>query len=206
VVHSLGAMIVFLLAYGLGSLSSAVIVCKIMGLPDPRQSGSGNPGATNVLRVGGKKAALFTFIADSLKGVIAILFTVLLNLNPIIIAASLLGVVVGHCYPVFFQFKGGKGVATTLGALLALHWPLGLLVIAIWLLIFACFRRSSLAALTAIVLMPFYAWHTVPLPSFIALLTVCCLLVWRHRSNIQNLLRCEEKPITNQRSSGDAGV
>jgi glycerol-3-phosphate acyltransferase PlsY len=169
-------------AYLLGSVSSAIIVCRLLGLPDPRGEGSGNPGATNVLRIGGKKAAAVTLIGDMLKGLLPVL------------AAFL-----GHLYPVFFGFRGGKGVATALGVLLGLHWPVGLLTIATWLLIARVFRISSLAALLSLLVTPVYVWWLIPEPALIiALLVMLILLFWRHRSNIRNLLAGRESRIGNQ--------
>lgn len=186
-------------AYLLGSISSAIIVCRLLGLPDPRGEGSGNPGATNVLRIGGKKAAAITLMGDMLKGLLPVLAARLLDASMAVQAAVALAAFLGHLYPVFFGFRGGKGVATTLGVLLGLHWPVGLLTIATWLLIAKVFRVSSLAALLSLLATPLYVWWLIPEPALlIALLVMLILLFWRHRSNIQNLLAGRESRIGNK--------
>lgn len=136
-------------AYLLGSLSSAIIVCKAFGLPDPRSQGSKNPGATNVMRIGGKKLAVLVLVGDVLKGVVAVLLAKTLGLSGELLAAAGFAVFLGHCFPVFFSFKGGKGVATAMGALLALSPFIAGLTFLVWLIVFAVFRYSSLAAMTA---------------------------------------------------------
>ncbi len=179
--------------YLLGSLSSAIIVCRLLGLPDPRGEGSGNPGATNVLRIGGKKAAAITLIGDMLKGLIPVLIANLLGADLTIQAAVAVAAFLGHLYPLFFGFKGGKGVATAIGVLLGLHWPVGLLTIATWLVIAKVFKISSLAALLAILVTPLYIWWLIPNKSLIiAMLFMGSLLFWRHRSNIKGLLAGSE--------------
>ena len=175
--------------YLLGSLSSAIITCRLLGLPDPRNQGSCNPGATNVLRIGGKKAAAITLIGDMLKGLIPVLVAKLLGADLSIQAAVAVAAFLGHLYPVFFGFQGGKGVATALGVLLGIHWPVGLLTIATWLVIAKVFKISSLAALLAILVTPLYIWWLIPNQSLlIAMLFMGTLLFWRHRSNIKGLL------------------
>jgi acyl phosphate:glycerol-3-phosphate acyltransferase len=183
-------------AYLLGSISSAIIVCRILGLPDPRGEGSGNPGATNVLRIGGKKAAAITLIGDMLKGLVPVLLAKLLGVSIAAQAVVAVAAFLGHLYPIFFGFRGGKGVATALGVLLGLHWPVGLLTMATWLLIAKVFKISSLAALLSLLVAPVYIWWLVPEPSLIiAMLFMLILLFWRHRSNIQNLLKGTEGHI-----------
>ena len=182
--------------YLLGSLSSAIIVCRLLGLPDPRGEGSGNPGATNVLRIGGKKAAAITLIGDMLKGLIPVLIAKLLGADLTIQAAVAVAAFLGHLYPLFFGFRGGKGVATAIGVLLGLHWPVGLLTIATWLVIAKVFKVSSLAALLAILVTPLYIWWLIPNKSLmIAMLFMGTLLFWRHRSNIKGLLAGSEGKI-----------
>jgi len=191
-------MNLFLIAAGylLGSLSSAIITCLLLGLPDPRSQGSGNPGATNVLRIGGKKAAAITLIGDMLKGLLPVLAAKLLGADVSIQAAVAVAAFLGHLYPLFFGFKGGKGVATALGVLLGLHWPVGLLTIATWLVIAKVFKISSLAALLAILVTPLYIWWLIPEQSLIiAILFMGTLLFWRHRSNIKGLLAGREGKI-----------
>ena len=182
--------------YLLGSLSSAIITCRLLGLPDPRKQGSCNPGATNVLRIGGKKAAAITLIGDMLKGLIPVLVAKLLGADLGIQAAVAVAAFLGHLYPVFFGFQGGKGVATALGVLLGIHWPVGLLTIATWLVIAKVFKISSLAALLAILVTPLYIWWLIPNQSLlIAMLFMGTLLFWRHRSNIKGLLAGTEGKI-----------
>jgi acyl phosphate:glycerol-3-phosphate acyltransferase len=183
-------------AYLLGSISSAILVCRLLGLPDPRGEGSGNPGATNVLRIGGKQAAAITLIGDMLKGLIPVLIAKLLGATIAVQALVAVAAFLGHLYPVFFGFRGGKGVATALGVLLGLHWPVGLLTIATWLVIAKVFKVSSLAALLSILVTPLYIWWLIPERSLmIAMLFMGTLLFWRHRSNIRNLLEGSEGKI-----------
>ena len=193
-------MIDFLLVAGgylLGSISTAIIVCKMMGLPDPRTEGSRNPGATNVARLGGKKAAALTLIGDMLKGLIPVLVAHALNASPVVLAATALAAFLGHLYPVFFGFQGGKGVATALGVIYGLHWPVGVFTTAIWLAMAAVFRYSSLSALVAILLTPLgFLWLYPVQPVIIAMLILTVILFWRHRSNISNLLTGKEDKIS----------
>jgi len=187
------ALILIAFAYLAGSISSAIIVCRLLGLPDPRGEGSGNPGATNVLRIGGKKAAAITLIGDMLKGIIPVLVAKLLGATLAVQAMVAVAAFLGHLYPVFFAFRGGKGVATAIGVLLGLHWQVGLLTIATWLVIAKVFRISSLAALLSILVTPVYIWWLIPEPSLpAAMLFIAALLFWRHRSNIRNLFQGTE--------------
>jgi len=180
-------------AYLAGSVSSAIIVCRLLGLPDPRGQGSGNPGATNVLRIGGKKAAAITLIGDMLKGLVPVLIAKALGATLAVQAMVAVAAFLGHLYPVFFGFRGGKGVATALGVLLGLHWPVGLLTIATWLVIAKLFRISSLAALLSLLVTPLYIWWLIPDRSLIiAVVFMVALLFWRHRSNIRNLFQGTE--------------
>lgn len=180
-------------AYLAGSVSSAIIVCRLLGLPDPRGQGSGNPGATNVLRIGGKKAAAITLIGDMLKGLVPVLIAKALGATLAVQAMVAVAAFLGHLYPVFFGFRGGKGVATALGVLLGLHWQVGLLTIATWLVIAKVFRISSLAALLSLLVTPLYIWWLIPDRSLIiAVVFMVALLFWRHRSNIRNLIQGTE--------------
>ena len=191
----MAALLIFL-SYLVGSLSAAIIVCRLIGAPDPRTVGSGNPGATNVLRVAGKKAAAATLIGDSVKGLLPVLVGRALGLEPGALAAIALAAFLGHLYPVFFQFEGGKGVATFIGALLGLAWPLGLAFIVVWLLVAKASKYSSLAALTAAALMPFFAWMTAHPSVYVAtILVMVVLLFWRHRANIRKLIDGTEARI-----------
>lgn len=187
-------------AYLIGSLSFAVIVSKFYGLDDPRSYGSGNPGATNVLRSGRKKAAALTLLGDALKGLVAVLLARWLQsyfgLADEVVAAVAIAVLVGHMWPLFFGFKGGKGVATALGVLLALSWPVALICAAVWLMMAFGLKISSLAALTATVISPLAAMFLVQQPSWqAAIAVIAALVLLRHRSNIQNLLSGKESKI-----------
>lgn len=186
-----------ILSYLAGSLASAVIVCKIMGLEDPREHGSGNPGASNVLRLHGKTAALLTLGGDMLKGLLPVLLLRYVQAPDIFIAAAGLAAFSGHLYPLFFGFRGGKGVATLIGVLLAFHWLLGAAFIMTWLLVALLSRYSSLAAMTAALLTPVYCWLLIPSPYLITGVSLMsAVLIWRHRSNIKKLLAGEENRIT----------
>lgn len=187
-------------AYLIGSLSFAVIVSKYYGMDDPRTYGSGNPGATNVLRSGKKKAAALTLLGDALKGLVAVVLARCLqdalNLSDITIAAVAVAALVGHMWPLFFGFKGGKGVATALGVLLALSPATALVCAAIWLVMAFGFKVSSLAALTATVAAPLVAFWLMPYPSWAwATVVIAVLVLYRHKSNIQNLLQGKEDKI-----------
>jgi len=190
------AIILIVIAYLMGSISSAVIVCHLFDLPDPRTSGSGNPGATNVLRHGNKKAAIITLLLDIFKGVIPILLAKTFMPLPWVISAVALAAFVGHLYPVFFQFKGGKGVATAFGVFTAVSWPVGLLLLLTWLGMAFVFRYSSLSALTAAVFAPIFMLVLTKQPLFVLLaVVISTLLIWRHRSNIRKLRNGTEDKI-----------
>lgn len=176
-------------AYLLGSVSSAILVCRLMRLPDPRTQGSRNPGATNVLRIGGKKAAAITLVGDSLKGLLPMLLGHLLGVGPVALAGIGLAAFLGHLYPVFFGFQGGKGVATALGVQFGLYWPVGLTVAILWLFVAKVLRISSLSALVSMAVAPLIVWLFWPEPALvIAQALISLLLFWRHRSNIRKLL------------------
>lgn len=175
-------------AYLVGSLSMAIIVCKLTGLPDPRTQGSGNPGATNVLRLGSKKLAALVLLGDMSKGLLPVLLARYLDVSILTLALTGLAAFLGHCYPVFFSFRGGKGVATALGVILGLSWLTGLLLIMIWILMALIYRISSLAAISAAIMAPFISLFTLPTPALIMMVcTVTIILIWRHRINIQKL-------------------
>jgi acyl phosphate:glycerol-3-phosphate acyltransferase len=183
-------------SYLIGSLSSAIIVCHIMRLPDPRTQGSGNPGATNVLRIGGKKAAMITLLGDLLKGVIPVIAAKCWGFDPVALALIAFAAFIGHLFPIFFRFEGGKGVATALGCLLALNLPTGLSWMATWGVIALFFRYSSLSSLTASVFAPIYIWfftHEISWTIVIAIMSF--ILMIRHRTNIAKLMRGEESKI-----------
>jgi glycerol-3-phosphate acyltransferase PlsY len=186
-------------AYLLGSVSSAIIVCKLMGLPDPRSEGSNNPGATNVLRIGGKKPAAITLLGDSLKGFIPVLVANLMGVSPLVLAGVAMAAFLGHLYPVFFGFKGGKGVATALGVQFGLGWQVGLSVALIWLFMAKVINISSLSALVSMALAPVIVWYFLSAPELVVMqVTLSLILFWRHRSNIQNLLSGTEGKIKNE--------
>jgi acyl phosphate:glycerol-3-phosphate acyltransferase len=183
-------------AYLLGSISSAVVIACIMHLEDPRNVGSKNPGATNILRYGGKTAAALTLLGDLLKGVLAVLITRLVTDEPLLLASVGLLALLGHVYPMFFGFRGGKGVATGLGVWLALSPWVALALVATWLVVAALFRYSSLSALIATVLCPIYVWLILRQWPYVALsIAMGMLLIWRHRSNIEKLLAGKESRI-----------
>ena len=187
-------------AYLIGSISFAVVTSKLFGLPDPHSYGSGNPGATNVLRTGNRAAALVTLIGDGAKGWFAVWLAQ--TLGPGLgaaewtVPAAALAVFLGHVFPVFHRFQGGKGVATGAGIVLALYWPLGLGLAALWLVMAFGFKISSLAALTAATLMPIGAFFVFgnSLTAW-ALVPIALLLVWRHKANIRQLLEGKETTI-----------
>ncbi|MCK5869824.1 acyl-phosphate glycerol 3-phosphate acyltransferase [Methylococcaceae bacterium CS1] len=180
-------------AYLLGSISSAIIVCRVMGLPDPRAEGSGNPGATNVMRIGGKKAAAITLLGDMLKGLIPVLLAQLMEVEPLILAAVVLAAFLGHLYPIFFGFAGGKGVATSFGVLLGANWMVGLAVLISWITIYKLFKISSLSALVAASLAPVYVYLIMGMQAMVYVAAIIAvILIWRHKTNIQRLLAGEE--------------
>lgn len=190
--------IIVVLAYLIGSLSAAIITCKIMNLPDPRTTGSNNPGATNVLRIGGKKAAIFTLIGDLLKGLIPVVIVKLIFPNEsLLIALTALAAFLGHLFPIFFQFKGGKGVATALGCIIGLNLWVALCAFGVWLAIFLPTRISSLSALTAAVVAPIFLWlFDASASVVIAIIIMDILLIIRHKENIQRILKGEEKKMS----------
>jgi acyl phosphate:glycerol-3-phosphate acyltransferase len=196
------ATLLIIAAYLLGSVSSAIIVCRLMGLPDPRTQGSNNPGATNVMRIGGKKPAAITLVGDSLKGLIPMLVGHALDVSPAVLAGIGLAAFVGHLYPVFFGFKGGKGVATALGVQFGLYWPIGLCVAAVWLFVAKVLKISSLSGLISMALAPVFVWLFWDEKALIGMqLIITGLLIWRHRSNIRNLLDGTEDRISAGTSS-----
>ena len=189
-------LVLAVLGYLCGSLASAVIVCRVMGLPDPRKGGSGNPGATNVLRMGGRKAAALTLAGDALKGAIPVLLAHLLSDSPAVVAGTAVAAVVGHMYPVFFRFNGGKGVATTFGAVAAAVFPVALLMGAVWLVMAMATRYASLASMAAAVVAPLFALVFIQEPATtVALVIIAALLIYGHRANIQRLRDGTESEI-----------
>ena len=193
-------ILLIIFAYLLGSLSTAIIVSKLGHMPDPRTQGSGNPGATNMLRLGGKKMAALTLLGDALKGFIPVTLASTLVDDTTTLALVGIAAFLGHLYPVFFGFRGGKGVATSLGILLGISWIVGLGTLVTWLFMAKVFRYSSLAALTAAVVAPLYMWLARPVPALLAMsLVMSALLLWRHRSNIQRLLSGQEEKLARKK-------
>lgn len=210
--YSIGAV---LLAYLLGSLSFGIIVSKAMGLKDPRSFGSKNPGATNVLRSGNRVAAVATLLLDGLKGWLPVVLVKWFGgdygLGGGTVAAVGLAAFVGHLYPVFFQFKGGKGVATAAGVLLGISWALGLATLATWLIVVYFSRYVSLASLAAAVVAPLYyllgdraAWY-VDKNILLAIIAISAMLLYRHRENINKLLKGTESKLGASGQSGKKG-
>jgi glycerol-3-phosphate acyltransferase PlsY len=186
-------ILVIIGAYLIGSLSSAIVLCKLAGLPDPRTQGSGNPGATNVLRFGGKKLAATVLIIDVLKGVIPVVIAISLGFDQGWVAATALAAFVGHLFPIFFQFKGGKGVATALGGFLALSPLMAGTALLTWLSVFMLTRISSLAAIIAAILIPIYSGFFIEdMAARWIILAMAFMLVVKHHGNIKRLLAGEE--------------
>jgi glycerol-3-phosphate acyltransferase PlsY len=205
----MAAAVFILTAYLIGSLSFAVIVSRAFGLPDPRSYGSGNPGATNVLRTGKKLAALLTLIGDGGKGWVAVFLAARCSADYGVeatgVAACAVAVFVGHVFPVFFRFKGGKGVSTAGGILLAINPWLGLATLATWIIVALFFRYSSLAAIVSAIFAPLYFFFLFGARGMLpALILMSALLVWRHKANILKLLAGKEHRIGEKRESASA--
>ena len=185
-------MIIF--AYLCGSISSAILVCKLAGLPDPRTHGSGNPGATNVLRLGGKTAAASVLVFDVLKGMVPVWLAYLMHVTPLYLGLTAIAACLGHIYPVFFHFRGGKGVATAFGAIAPIGWDLTGLVTGTWLLTVLLSGYSSLGAIVSALIAPFYvSWFKPQFTFPVSMLS--CLILLRHHDNIQRLWRGQEGKI-----------
>lgn len=185
------ALLMILSAYLLGSISSAVLVCRLFKLDDPRLRGSGNPGATNVYRLGGALPAALTLLFDVLKGMIPVWVAYFLDLTPIALGFVAIAACLGHIYPLFFRFRGGKGVATALGTMFPVAFSMALMLILTWVFVFWVTRVSSLAALITVSLSPLYAYLVKPqytIPAFM----LAALIIWRHRTNIVRLWRGTE--------------
>lgn len=189
-------LICAIIAYLLGSVSSAVLVCKFMGLPDPRTEGSGNPGATNVLRIAGKQAAAFVLFADGLKGFIPVILARMVGVSGFALALIALIAFLGHIYPVFFKFKGGKGVATAIGGIFGLSFLVGILAIATWALVIYFTKYSSLGALVMAGLLPIYVLIFARASYFLPVLIMTAILIWRHWDNIERLKAGTETKVT----------
>lgn len=188
------APVMIIFAYLCGSVSSAILVCRLARLPDPRQNGSGNPGATNVLRIGGKGAAATVLVCDVLKGMIPVWLAYYLGVAPVWLGLTAIAACLGHIYPVFFGFKGGKGVATAFGAIAPIGWDLTGLMTGTWLLTVLLSGYSSLGAIVSALIAPFYVWWFKPQFTFPVSLLSCLILV-RHHDNIQRLWRGQENRL-----------
>lgn len=201
-------LIFIVAAYLMGSVSFAVLMSKAFGLSDPRTFGSGNPGATNVLRSGNKAAAVLTLLGDAAKGWLAVVlarhYAPFDENHLTVVAWVALAVFIGHLFPVFLRFKGGKGVATALGVLLAMNFMLGLAALVTWILVALIFRYSSLAALVAAATAPLYGVVMLPSKLLLATFIMSLLLIWRHKRNIQNLLAGTEGKIGSNKSEAQA--
>ena len=184
-----------IIAYLLGSLSFAVIVAKLMKLPDPRTTGSGNPGATNMLRVGSRRATLYVLLGDAVKGIIAILIARFFNIQAVTLAFVGLTAVLGHLFPVYFKFRGGKGVATMMGVLFGLSFWIGLLVVVTWLIVVFLFHYSSLGALVSAILAPIYIVIGGQIDYIFPVSLISVLLILNHYGNFQRLRRGTEDKI-----------
>ena len=183
-------LLIILFAYLVGSVSSGIIVSQIFNLPDPRTIGSKNPGATNVMRSGNKKAAIFTLLGDLLKAILVLTLAEYLGFNDLVIVCVALAVLIGHIYPIFYKFQGGKGVATAIGILIALNFKLALIVASIWLLVFGIWRYSSLAAIVAAISAPIIAIFILRDQSLycIAFTLITIIILFKHQANIRKLL------------------
>ena len=183
-------LLIILFAYLVGSVSSGIIVSQIFNLPDPRTIGSKNPGATNVMRSGNKKAAIFTLLGDLLKAILVLAIAEYLGFNDLIIVCVALAVLIGHIYPIFYKFQGGKGVATAIGILIALNFKLALIVASIWLLVFGIWRYSSLAAIVAAISAPIIAIFILRDQSLycFAFTLITIIIIFKHQVNIRKLL------------------
>lgn len=189
-------LIYALAGYLVGSVSAAIITCKLMGLEDPRSVGSNNPGATNVLRHGGKKAAIITLIGDMLKGLVPVIVVKMIEPAAGAIALTGLGAFLGHVFPVYYGFKGGKGVATFYGVLLGFSWMAGIAALLIWLLTAFVSKISSLSALVSALSAPLVLWYSSHSPELTVILgLMTALLFWRHRSNVSNIIDGKEHKI-----------
>ena len=186
-------MVWIVVAYLIGSISFGIIFSWLFGLPDPRTVGSGNIGATNIARSGKKLPAILTLLGDALKGWLPVWLALQSNMLMWVVAAIGLAVFFGHLYPIYHKFKGGKGVATALGVMLAVSPMLGLACLLTWAFVFAISRLSSLSAIVAAALSPVFAWLLLPYKNYVLMvLVMAVMLVWRHKSNIQKLLNGTE--------------
>jgi len=192
-------LVMTILAYLVGSISSAILICKLLKLPDPRTTGSHNPGATNVLRISNKATAATVLVFDILKGTIPVWGAYFLGIEPIYLGIIALAACLGHMYPLFFNFQGGKAVATAFGVLLPIGLDLGGLLVLTWLLVAKVTRYSSLAAIVTVSLAPLYTWLLKPIYVY-PVLMLSALIIFRHKSNIVRLLKGTESKISSHKS------
>jgi glycerol-3-phosphate acyltransferase PlsY len=189
-------IVLFIIAYLSGSVCSAVLVCRFFDLPDPRTEGSQNPGATNVLRLAGKKYAMMVLFVDMLKGYLPLLLAQCFDVSLLTLSFTCFAAVIGHMYPVFFEFKGGKGVATTLGAMFGLHFMLGVFFLGTWMIVAYVTRYSSLASLVSVVLAPIYVVAmTHNFDAFPALFFIAVFVLYKHNENISRLIEGRENKM-----------
>ncbi len=188
-------LIMFVVSYLLGSISSAILICKLCGLPDPRSKGSGNPGATNVLRFGGKKIATAVLLGDVLKGLIPVIIVVMFDAPNWVVTLTAFFAFLGHVFPIFYEFQGGKGVATYLGTMLGVYWLLGLIAIVSWLLVAAITRYSSLSAVVMSLVVPIAAYFFLGVEATLPLLLMTVILLFRHAANLKRLSAGKEPKI-----------
>ncbi|WP_339771112.1 glycerol-3-phosphate 1-O-acyltransferase PlsY [uncultured Paraglaciecola sp.] len=188
------SILIFCSAYLLGSISSAVLICRLFRLPDPRNTGSNNPGATNVLRIGGRLPAALVLIFDVLKGTLPVYLGYFLGLSPIVLGLVGLAACLGHIYPLYFNFKGGKGVATAIGAMLPLGWELSSILLGCWLVMIFISGYSSLAAIISVSLAPIVTWFIKP-DYTVPVTMLCLLIIVRHKQNIIRLLNGQESKV-----------
>ena len=193
------AMII--LAYLGGSISSAILIARLYRLPDPRENGSHNPGTTNVLRLGGRSAALWVLLCDMAKGTIQVYLAWYFQLTPFVLGLIGIAACLGHMYPLFFQFRGGKGVATALGTMMPIGFAMGGMMLATWILVLLLTGYSSLAALIAALLAPLYTYWLKP-EYTLSVAMLSCLIIYRHHENIQRLLNGKESRIWQRKEKG----
>lgn len=194
-------ILMLIIGYLFGSINSAIITCKLMGLPSPRSIGSGNPGATNVLRLGGKKAAAITLLGDALKGLIPVLIAHALHLSATEIGYIALLAVIGHIFPVFFGFKGGKGVATLIGVILGFYWLIGIIFLATWLICALITKYSSLSALIATIVSAACVIFIFSFNTALPFIIIAIIVILRHHENIKRLINGSESKIGQKKNA-----
>lgn len=190
----MSGIIMIIIGYLLGSINTGILVSKFMKLPDPRSGGSGNPGANNMLRIAGKNAALITLVGDALKGFIAVIIARIIGVQGFMLGLVAIAAMIGHIYPLYFKFKGGKGVATAIGGILAINFLVGLIAVIAWIIVLVVFRYASLASIVAIICAPLFAAF-VHSGYYVALLIMAAIVIWRHWDNIDRLMKHQEDKV-----------